>query len=463
MKKRYISVKAIYIFVLIVTTGLAFSLALNNSIWLDEALSLRWTNTNKLADTMGIISGDVHPPLHYLMLYFWQKLDGHSIQGARIFVMLALPVLEFAAWKFYESLEGEMPFVAFSAFMVSLPYFLIKIVEIRMYSWSYAFMVLTAIFMYRVMGMKKTRDWIWFTVFALCSMYNHYYGLLSMVIVYITMFVYFMIKWDKRQLRNFFICALVTSICYLPWLPTALKQVSAVNDNYWITAGAFADYIKELMQLTQFPHSPKVYCGFLAVCAVISLVHFIKHRDALSYWSLACYVPFTCVLIFGYLYGQYVRPIMISRYLAIPFIMLVFGACSALRYVPKWITGLFVVFFLSMLVFAYKGAYENEYGNYTRGTLEFMDEHIHDADAIYSDNGTMKSVVWVYYPDVEVKSYGSEDVEDLTDCNTIWFMDENGYIDDFMASLRLDNYQCNIYENMGLDNVDLTIYEFVRK
>lgn len=463
MKKRYITSKAIYIFVMVVTTGLALSLALNNSIWLDEALSLRWTNTGKLAYTMGIIKGDVHPPLHYIMLYFWQMLDGHSIQGARILVMLALPVYEIAAWKFYEELDGVMPFVAFSAFMISLPYFLVKIVEIRMYSWSYTFMVLTAIFMYRVLGIKKTRDWVLFTIFALCSMYNHYYGLLSMVVVYITMFAYFLIKWDKKQIRNFIICSVVTSICYLPWLPTAIKQVTAVNNGYWISQGSFMDYIKELTQVWQFPHSPKVYCGILLVCAVIQLIHFIKHKDALAYWALACYVPFAVVLVFGYLYGLYIRPIMISRYLAIPFIMLVFGACSALRYIPKWISGIFVAFFVAMLVFTYKDAYEDEYDNYTVKTLNFFDEHIHEPDVIYSDNGTMKSVVWVYYPDVEVRTFTTDGISEAQGSNRIWFMDEAGYIGEFMGSLNLDAFDCNVYPDMGLDNVDLTIYEFVRK
>lgn len=111
-----------YIF-LILTVGLLIRLAgINQSVWLDEAISLNVVNDNYTE----FAKNDFHPPLYYLTLGTWIKATGNSVESARLLsVIFALVTV----WVVYK-IGGIWP-AALVSFNPLLVYYS---QEVRMYS-----------------------------------------------------------------------------------------------------------------------------------------------------------------------------------------------------------------------------------------------------------------------------------------------------------------------------------------
>lgn len=115
--------------------------------------------------------------------------------------------------------------------------------EIRMYSWSFLIITLTAIYAYRFYQncKKKEEKGKWrnltlFGIFSICSCYIHYYALVTTGLINLTLLIY-LIKNRKelgKELRNFLILAGIQVILYLPWLVFLAAQITHVHNGFWI-------------------------------------------------------------------------------------------------------------------------------------------------------------------------------------------------------------------------------------
>ncbi|MGK7895029.1 MAG: glycosyltransferase family 39 protein [Xenococcus sp. (in: cyanobacteria)] len=66
---------------------MAFSIrliGLDKGIWLDEAFTIRMISKPNLLKMLQDLRGDVHPPLYYVLLYFWSKIT-NSEESLRLF------------------------------------------------------------------------------------------------------------------------------------------------------------------------------------------------------------------------------------------------------------------------------------------------------------------------------------------------------------------------------------------
>ena len=458
--KRYGSVLDILILLILSMVGI--SLACNNNIWLDESLSLRWS-AFPMSEMFGILVEDVHPPLHYIMLNILIKIFGCNVAAGKILAVSGFVVMILCGFVFLKKQFGRTAYYFFSLCMVSLPFMLVKIVEIRMYSWSMAFAVITGVASYYVLKEGTWKHWGLFVLGALASAYNHYYGVLTMIFLYGVVGGYFLLNKNGKQLWNFLLACFATVIGYLPWFFIAIKQITTVNGNYWIK-GPFSPmaYLKELFRVEAFPHSTKIYCLVIAAFAVILLLKFIKNRNVETYWGVAVTIPFWGVMTFGILYSTYVKPVLIARYLIIPLSLLFFGSAVACRYLPKIVIGILCIFFIIMTVCTYPIAFKAEFNTNTNKTLAFIEENMTDSEVIIYNNDTLGSVTLFYEPDMLTCYYKDYDV--LTkEYNNIWYFDALGYIDSIYSELQQKNITIEEYPEYGFDNVNFTIYRLTRE
>lgn len=450
---------------IILLTGVCMSLALNDSVWLDEAYSMRWSAFPTIKDVIGVISPDVHPPLHYIMLHYVLKWTGGGLLWAKVFVVLGFTAMITAGYVLSKIVGNRSIHYFFSLFAISLPFMLTKAVEIRMYSWSMAFAAWVGIFVILVFRNNTIGSWIGLVLCALASAYNHYYGLITMAFLYVTIGVILLInrRWD--MFRRFIIASIATAIGYIPWLPTALKQVSTVNGDYWIEAKSVKDYIKDLLRVDAFPHSTKVYLLLIAIaCILIFWWGLAKKRDVQdNLSSFACIVPFAGVYAFGYLYGVYIRPIMIARYLMIPFILLLIGVSVTCRYLKKWMIAIPCVFFIAMTVLIYPTVHNAEYNTHTDETLALIDSEMQTEDVFaYNCGGGMGSVLLYYYPDASIDNALS--INDIVengwnaDKGRVWYLDSFGEVADNYEALVDHNIAIENKGEYGIDNVNFAIY-----
>ena len=127
--------------------------------------------------------------------------------------------------------------------------------EIRMYSWSFLFITLTAIYAYRFYKnikekeeKRKIKNLIIFGIFSICSCYIHYYALVTTALINLFLLIY-LIKNRKeavKDLRNFLILAVVQMILYLPWIVFLFAQINHVHNGFWIEINPVSTPIESL-------------------------------------------------------------------------------------------------------------------------------------------------------------------------------------------------------------------------
>lgn len=446
------------VFLLICLTGVGVSLACNQSIWLDESLSLRWSQF-PMWDMFGLLAKDVHPPLHYVMLNILILIFGNSVASGKLLAISGFVAMIMCGFLFLRKEFGRASYFFYSLCMISLPFMLVKIVEIRMYSWSMAFAIMAGIAAYYVLKEGTWKQWGLFVLGALASAYNHYYGILTMVFLFGVVLFYFCFKRNKTQLIRFAAACVATVIGYLPWFFIAIKQITTVNGNYWIQ-GPYSPmtYLKELLRVDAFPHSTKIYCLMIGISVLILLFYFVKEKSVEAYWGISVMIPFAGVLIFGILYSEYVKPILISRYLIIPLSLLFFGVSMACRYTPKILTGIGCLFFVIMTILTYPSVYEAEYDTYTDKTITFMQTNMNENDIVVFNDGALGSVILYYELNVQPEYAVNYDI--LTeDYDSIWFFDSSQQMETLENELVKRGMTIKEYPEYGLDNVDFIIYQ----
>lgn len=166
---------------------------LNQSLWLDEAISyFAVKNFNFFEIITKFSLGDVHPPLYYLVLKFWTVLFGYSEIALR-FPSVIFGVL--TVWFVYK-LGGKKAAI----FMAVNPLAIYYSQEARMYSLA-TFAITAAVYFF----LKKKR--FLFPLFLLVALYTDYIPWLVIPLffihytLYIILFLlpWFPIMWQQLQ------------------------------------------------------------------------------------------------------------------------------------------------------------------------------------------------------------------------------------------------------------------------
>ena len=76
-------------------------------------------------------------------------------------------------------------------------------------------------------------------MFSLASAYTHYYALMAAGIINLVLMIILIknsIKNKKisKNLKAFFICAVIQVVMYMPWLITFIKQLAGTSGGFWI-------------------------------------------------------------------------------------------------------------------------------------------------------------------------------------------------------------------------------------
>lgn len=149
---------------------LALSLRLvgiNQSLWLDEAISVNVANNYSYEEIVTEFSkSDFHPPLYYLSLKSWSSIFGRSEMGIRMLSVL------FSLGSIYIVflLAGKWP----ALLLAVNPLFLYYSQEARMYS-MVSFLLIVAVYFFR-----KER-WFWVSIFLGLSFATFYGSVFLMV------------------------------------------------------------------------------------------------------------------------------------------------------------------------------------------------------------------------------------------------------------------------------------------
>ena len=213
---------------LVVVSAVLRTLALGDSLWMDEGLSIGLAS-QPLFDIPGDLRQDGNPPLYYMLLSVWMDVFGDGrgdTQALSVVIsLLAIPVGLWAGW----SLFGRRAGLIGAALGAVNPFLTTYAMETRMYSLMVVLsMALTALFVH-VYVFRNRRYLPAFGVVLALMLYTHSWGLFVTFGALVAFGVSYLETRDddRRQLiRDGLLGFGVALVLYLPWIPTLLYQVT---------------------------------------------------------------------------------------------------------------------------------------------------------------------------------------------------------------------------------------------
>ncbi len=379
--------------------------------------------------------GDVHPPLHYVVLKLVLFLTNESILAARLLAAGMAILLLWRCGLFLKKEFGVKAALFFCILVYLNPFMIQKATEIRMYMFASCFVCLSGIEAYYLIKAPRRKNWICFTVFSLLAAYSHYYAILTVSFLYAGLLLYYIVTGKRDGVRRWFLCAAATVAGYLPWLPTAWRQVTAVNNGYWIEpASSILAPLRELFY-SRISYTHQIYIGIMVLLMGAALFLLIKKRNEDFYWALVCGTPLWGILIFGALYAAQIRPILINRYLIMAVCLCLLGISSVCRYLNKYIVMLFCLFSAVVGIYTYQSSIRAQALHNTAKFIAFMEDRLEDTDLILyvKDDyayGYVPHCMEYYFPETEQMAIEDPQTSILPENidRTIYFIDTNQYI-----------------------------------
>lgn len=170
---------------------------------------------------------DVHPPLYYYILKFGTMFVSKVfaefvvIIVAKLISIIPLIITILFAIKIMKPYLGADVIALFSFCIVWMPKMMMYSTEIRMYTWCYLFVVLSAWYVYKIIEENKKSDWLAYLFWGLCACYTHYFAAVAIIVIHIFLFVYSL---KKKIIKSWIISSIAFTLLYLPWLLVLFEQ-----------------------------------------------------------------------------------------------------------------------------------------------------------------------------------------------------------------------------------------------
>ncbi len=190
---------------------------LNQSLWLDEAISVLAAKNYSYAALITRFSpGDFHPPLYYLGLKFWDSFWGFSEIASRLPSVIFGVAACFMVYLIGKKLFNRQTGLWAAAFLAVNPLAVYYSQEARMYALA---MLAVAMAVYFYLAGKRNL----FILTLLIALYTDY-------LTWLMLPVFLLLAKDRK---NFLKSFLLLFIFLLPWLPFLFRQLGAG----WTLAG----------------------------------------------------------------------------------------------------------------------------------------------------------------------------------------------------------------------------------
>ena len=251
--------------------------AFGAAYWIDEGLSIGIAS-HDFFDIPGVLRQDGSPPLYYLLLNLWTGVFGTSEEATHAlsltFATLTIPAGLWAGW----TLAGPRVGLIAATFFAGSPFLTAYAQETRMYALVVLLSLLvTATFLHAYVR-RDRRHIPLFAVAVAALLYTHLWAAFLVLGTIVAAAVLVQRSADRRALgRDLALGFGLAFVLYLPWIPTALYQVSH-------TAAPWA-LGPTWRAVQQIPHTligsdrEILITGIVAACGVYGLWHARRRAD----------------------------------------------------------------------------------------------------------------------------------------------------------------------------------------
>ncbi|MCL4295850.1 MAG: glycosyltransferase family 39 protein [Anaerolineae bacterium] len=228
-----------------------------DSLWYDETVSA-FLAAESVPDLIAHTTRDIHPPGYYLLLHFWTLAAGHS-EFALAFFSLIFGVLIIPLTYRLARILANNSVAIWAALLVAVsPYHLWYSQEVRMYTLGATLGLITAYCFWQVLcrfppPQKIWVYWVGYALSATLGLYTLYYFAFLLIAINFSLplasfpvpshmlkIIPFTERLSKRNNFPLFSANILIFLAYLPWLPTAWRQITYPPVPPWRTFDNFA-------------------------------------------------------------------------------------------------------------------------------------------------------------------------------------------------------------------------------
>lgn len=265
---------------------------------------------------------DVHPPLYYTLLHFWQNIVGLDVAQLRFLSVLFAWIAIFFGWLIARRWFGRPAVWIAPLLMAISPLFVRYGAVMRMYTLALAIALAGTYVLLRAVNSKGRKWWALYAVLVAAGMWTNYF----MALVWVTHVIWLLYIFRKKTaiIRSWRWAFGWSVVLYLAWLPMLLFRYGEIQvSGFWIKPFSIDTLVSTVTQSIVF-HNAAMTKTWLAV-GVITLITAIAlvGRAVYKQFDNTKKQPFLLVLAMS----------------SLPVILLVIGSLPPLRssYVYRYV------------------------------------------------------------------------------------------------------------------------------
>lgn len=278
---------------------------------------------------MTVAAHDVHPSLHYIILYLFSPFGLDNIYILKIvsiipYILLMLVSL-FKIRKDYNWLTAGLFIFCIGA----MGDFFVEFLTIRMYSWGLFFVMMAFIYFKEVVENWDRQNWILLTLFTLLSAYTQYLFAITCGLIYILVLVKVLKSEDvKTHLKQFTISVIALAVLYAPWIVVLIHQLKT----HTTTSNELPQLASVFNYLTLFAVKNTDFSFEMIIFKIIALIFlflilFLIYKNRAEYEASGILIMFVTIAVSVFLIMGSARD-MNARYL-LP-VLGIFWLCASI-------------------------------------------------------------------------------------------------------------------------------------
>lgn len=175
---------------------------------------------------MRVAASDVHPPLHYIILYVLSPLTSNNIYLLKVTSIVPYFIILGISASIIRNDWGWLTAGVFAFTISSMSVLFIEFLTIRMYPWALLFTILEFICFRDVITKFDKKSWILLTLFTLLASYTHYFTLFTSGLIYLLILIHILRQQDKREkVKKWIYSVIALMVLYAPWFYVLVRQI----------------------------------------------------------------------------------------------------------------------------------------------------------------------------------------------------------------------------------------------
>lgn len=369
------------------------------NLWFDEVYSWK-ISQGSITEIVSETSGDIHPPLYYIVLKYWTGIFSDSIFSMRmlsvIFSLLGMYYIFILSKMF---LEKDYQIIMVLLLYAVSPLNIFYSQEIRMLNMN-LFLCLGSVYYFLSFLKNGSGKYsVMYVIFTTFAVYTHYFAFLILFSEFITAVILYLRKYPERNIIYKIIsCIVLINLLYIPWYPVFFAQTTKgqpwrSSQTLLDTGKSLIDYFRDifLSPYFSFESNAVIYFSYFFVLLFVTFLLYVLFRTLnpkhFSPGIQNSLIIFFFVPLFTAAFISLRQSIVFSRYLSIliPYLLILLVLFAYLYFSDKKATA-FIIFLIMTSCYGTYIEYRNNFKNNDyRKIISYIEKNYNPADNIISE------------------------------------------------------------------------------